>query len=152
MESIPSQVSIRSVLPVAPATVWDAVTSPEGLNREMKPWLSFVAPEGIDLLRNAASGEVLPLKIRGPLGLPLGRYPLRLVRFEEGRGFLEQTWMLPVLLWQHERIVEPENGGTVVTDRLGWRWKASFLDRLFRYGVRSFFRHRHRQLRRWAGS
>lgn len=147
MESIPTQVTVSSRLPVTPGTLWGAVVSTEGINHEMGPWLKFTPPGEIDLLSTAAGGEVLPLKIRGPFGLPLGRYPLKLERFEEGRGFLEQTWMLPFLLWQHERKIEADGDGVKVTDALGWRWKLALLDPLVRAGVGAFFRHRHRRLR-----
>lgn len=132
-------------------SLWDGVTSPEGINFEMGPWLRFVPPAEPDLLGLAASGEPLNLKVKGPLGFPLGRYPLQLKRLEEGKGFLEQTRMLPFLLWQHERNLEAYGDQTVIIDRLGWQWKPAFLDPLVRGGVRAFFRHRHRKLRRRFG-
>ena len=147
MDSIPARVTVRSKLAVSPEELWQSVASAEGVNHEMGPWLRFVPPAGENLLEAAGRGEVLKLKIRGPLGIPLGNYPLRLVRLEEGRGFLEQTQMLPCLLWQHERTIEAEGDGTVITDRLGWRWKLRLLDPLLSPGVGVFFRHRHRKLR-----
>lgn len=117
----------------------------------MGPWLNFAPPEGINLFEAASSGQVINLKVKGPLGVPLGRYPLRIKRLEEGKGFLEQTKMLPFLLWQHEREIESESGSTRITDQLGWRWKVTVFDPVFRVGVRLFFRHRHRQLNRRFG-
>lgn len=147
VEDIPAQVTVHSRLNAGRDELWRSIASAEGVNYEMGPWLRFVVPEGIDLLGEAASGRVLSLKLRGPLGLPLGHYPLQLKRLDEGSGFLEQTWMFPFLLWQHERTIEPDGNGSAITDRLGWRWRATFLDPLARLGVRAFFRHRHRRLR-----
>lgn len=147
MENVSTSVTVSSRLEVSPGELWAQVASAEGVNYEMGPWLGFEPPEGPDLLEAAASGEVLNLKVKGPLGLPLGHYPLHLVRFEEGRGFLEQTRMLPFLIWQHERRIEPDGDGSLITDRLGWRWRARFLDPFFRVGTRAFFRHRHRKIR-----
>lgn len=118
----------------------------------MNPWLNFTPPEDIDLFEAAAKGDVLNLKVKGPLGIPLSRYPLQIKSLEEGKGFLEQTKMLPFLLWQHERKIESESGTTRVTDQLGWRWRATVLDPVFRVGVKLFFNHRHRQLKKRFGS
>ena len=117
------------------------------VNEEMGPWLKFVPQGDQDLLAAASEGHVLRLKVKGPLGLPLGHYPLQIKRLEEARGFLEQTQMLPFLFWQHERTIEPADQGSTVTDQLAWSWKATFLNPLLRIGVRTFFKHRHRQLR-----
>ena len=150
-EVLENKVDVVSRLRAEPAEVWEGISSLQGINLEMSPWLDMTPPSGLDL-EAAASGEILPLKLKGPFGLPLGTYPLGLLRLTEGEGFLEQTWMLPFLLWQHEReITADPDGGTVITDSLGWKWQASFLDRLVAAGVRQFFRHRHRNLRERFG-
>lgn len=147
---LPAKVSVTSVLDAGPVEVWRSISELETVNEEMAPWLNMAAPAGSDLVA-AASGQVLPLKLRGPAGVPLGTYPLRLVQMDEGRGFLEQTWMLPFLLWQHERTIQTEAGRTRITDSLGWKWRARRLDPLVAVGVRRFFEHRHGVLRRRFG-
>ena len=142
--------SVVSVLAADPGGVWKAISDLDGVNEEMAPWLEMNAPAGSSL-ETASSGEVLPLNLRGPGKLPLGTYPLRLVEFEEGNRFLEQTWMFPFFLWQHERSIEPLNGQTRITDSLGWKWRARRLDPLVAIGVRKFFEHRHGVLRRRFG-
>jgi hypothetical protein len=72
VEDIPAQVTVCSRLNAGTDELWGSVASAEGVNYEMGPWLRFLVPEGIDLLGEAASGRVLSLKLRGPLGLPLG--------------------------------------------------------------------------------
>lgn len=145
-EVFENKVVVVSRLQAEPAEVWDGISSIEGVNLEMKPWLRMAAPAGADL-GTTASGETLSLGLKGPAGLPLGNYPLGLIRLTEGEGFLEQTRMLPFFLWQHERRIAPgPGGGTVITDSLGWKWRAELLDRVVAAGVRRFFRHRHRNL------
>jgi len=144
---IESQVTVHSRLPVGPEELWRRVSSVEGINFEMGPWLKFVGPSDLDALAGSGESGTVGLRLKGPAGFPLGRYRLGLVRLDPGRGFLEQTRMLPFLLWQHERMIEPEGDGSLITDRLGWRWKLSLLDPLLRFGVRAFFQHRHRRLR-----
>ncbi|HMT04117.1 MAG TPA: hypothetical protein PKD76_01075 [Solirubrobacterales bacterium] len=143
---LPPKVTVTSRLEAPSSEVWTQITAFEGVNREMSPLLKMTPP-ATARLDDAASGEILPIKLKGPLGLPLGTYPLRLVNIETEVGFLEQTQMLPFLLWQHERTLTAEAGGTIVTDSLGWRWRAHRLDAIVAAIVRRFFIHRHRQLR-----
>lgn len=151
MNTLVPQVEVTSRLESEAEVVWEGISSLEGVNLEMGPWLRMTAPAGAGLA-DATGGQTLNLALSGPGGLPLGNYPLDLNEFEEGRGFLEQTWMFPFLLWQHERVIESGGDGlTFVTDRLGWSWRASILDRLVAVGVRAFFGHRHRRLRRIYG-
>lgn len=148
------KVAVVSRLRAGTDEVWEWISTLDGVNLEMDPWLDMTAPPGSDF-NAAATGEVLPLKLRGPLGLPLGTYPLRLLRMTEGEGFLEQTRMLPFFLWRHERTLRPATvdgiNGTTITDELGWKWRFGFLDRLVAGGVRHFFNQRHRTLRKHFG-
>ena len=86
--------------------------------------------------------------------LPVDYDDLTLVSIEPGRGFHERSSMLSMRVWEHERTLEPAEGGTLVRDRLTLRaacarWRA----RLQRALVAATFRRRHRRLRAWfAGS
>lgn len=141
------KVVVSSELRAPVGAVWDGISTLNGVNLEMAPWLRMSAPAGLDL-KDAATADILTLDLHGPGGVPLGTYPLELVRIVEGEGFLERTQMLPFLLWQHERMLVPlEDGGTRVVDELGWSWRAHRLDRPFALGVLRFFEHRHRRLR-----
>ena len=145
-EVLESKVVVVSRLRADRARVWASISTLEGVNLEMNPWLDMTPPGGATL-EEALYRETLPLKLKGPLGIPLGTYPLGLLRLTEGEGFLEQTWMMPFLLWQHERTIrELPEGGTEITDALAWKWRAGPLDRVIAFGVRRFFEHRHRKL------
>lgn len=81
--------------------------------------------------------------------LPVDRLDLTLLEFEAGRRFLEQSPMLSMRCWRHERIVSPCAGGVRITDNLAFAPRlARPLVALF---VRWLFRHRHRVLRRRFG-
>ena len=72
------------------------------------------------------------------------------MRIEENRGFLERSPMLTQKSWEHERTLEPRDGGTLVTDRV------EFVPKLPGGGAltpvfRAVFRHRHRRLRKRFG-
>jgi ligand-binding SRPBCC domain-containing protein len=132
--------------------VWDRVVSSDGINYEMRPWMTMTMP------RAAAGLTVETL----PLGRPVGRAWLRLfglvpfdfdhltiVELEAGRRFLERSTMLSMRRWEHERTLTPVEGGTRVRDRVIMQPRvpipglAGFLARV----VDAFFKHRHRRLR-----
>lgn len=134
--------------------VWDRVVSPEGINHEMRPWLTMTMPDGA---RDLTIETV-------PLGVPLGRAWLRLfgvvpfdfdrlsiAALEEGRSFHEKSTMLSMRRWEHERTLTPHDGErTRVHDRVTFapRLPLQPLTPLLSRALRAFFAHRHRRLQR----
>ncbi len=150
----------RTTIAATPARVWARVVSPEGINDEMHPWMTMAVPRGAD-------GITIDTV---PIGTPVGRAWLRLLgvlpfdydrltiaELEPGRRFREESTMLSMRRWVHDRTVEPAAGDptrTLVTDRitlaprLPMRWAGPLLCRL----LGAFFSHRHRRLaRHFAG-
>lgn len=145
----------RSIIAATPRQVWDRVITPEGINDEMRPWMTMSVPRGLDI--DSLTIDTLPL------GTPLGRAWLRLfgvvpfdydhlsiAEVEEGRRFREESTMLSLRHWTHERTLTAEpSGGTTVTDvitftpRLGFAASGPIIERV----LAAFFRHRHRRLR-----
>ncbi len=144
-------------VPADAADVWDRVVTPDGINHEMRPWMTMSLP------RHAAGLTVETI----PLGRPVGRAWLRLfgvipfdfdhlmlVELEHGRRFLERSTMLGMRRWEHERTLTPVGGGTRVHDRVTFEPRvpipglASVLGRV----IDAFFRHRQRRLRDHFGS
>lgn len=139
-------------IPAAAAAVWERVTRPDGINHEMRPWMTMTMPRG------AAGLRVDTL----PLGRPIGRAWLRLfgvipfdfddltvVELESGVRFLERSTMLSMRRWEHERTLTPVAGGTRVHDRVTLQPRLAIpgLAALLARVVDAFFKHRHRRLR-----
>ena len=144
---------IASLLPVEPAAVWERAMSAEGINAELGPVLRMTVPRGLDSL------DLHGLE-PGPLGrswlllfgfLPIDYDDIGLERIEPGRGFLERSTMLSQRLWEHERTIEPREGGSVISDRLAWEPRPPMPGRALRPLIATVFGHRHRQLRRHFG-
>jgi ligand-binding SRPBCC domain-containing protein len=76
---------------------------------------------------------------------------LTIAELEPGRRFLEQSTMLSMSSWQHERTITPDTGGTaVVHDRVTFQPRVALrlTAPLLAVGIGAFFSHRHRRLRR----
>ena len=99
-----------------------------------------------------------------PVGTPVGRCWMRLfgvlpfdfdhlliAELWPGRGFHEESTMLSMQLWRHERTLEPDGDAkTVVRDRLTFelRGPLRLLTPLVAAGIGALFGHRHRRLQR----
>ncbi|ALL79421.1 hypothetical protein AD006_29590 (plasmid) [Pseudonocardia sp. EC080610-09] len=144
-----------SLVPAATDEVWRRVVSPAGINDEMWPWIRMTVPCG--------AGEVGIDAV--PLGEPLGRAWLLLfgalpfdydlltiTAVEPGRRFREQSTMLSMRTWVHERTLEPApDGGTLLTDQVTLvpRGPLVHAGPMLRTLLSAFFGHRHRRLVRY---
>lgn len=140
--------ALESTVAAPDDEVWAAVSTLEGVNRELFPWVRMTAPRAArgKALADAPLGEVMfTSTLRALCVLPFDRHALRLVEAERGH-FLERSSSLLQRSWEHERWVEPVPGGTRVRDRL--RVEPRFgPSTVVRAVVRALFRWRHRRLR-----
>ncbi len=134
--------------------VWDRVISPEGINDEMRPWLTMSMPRGAEDL------TIDTVELGVPLGrawirlfglLPIDYDHLSIAALEPGRSFHEKSTMLSMRSWQHERTLTPVTDAvTRVHDRITFEPRVLLRPSagLFRRVFAAFFAHRHRRLRR----
>jgi ligand-binding SRPBCC domain-containing protein len=140
------------VVPAPASAVWERVVHPDGINDELRPWMTMTLP------RRASGLTVETI----PLGRPIGRAWLRLfglipfdfdhltvVELETGARFLERSTMVSMRRWEHERTLTPVPGGTQVHDRvtLQPRLPVPGLGVLLARVVDLLFKDRHRRLR-----
>jgi ligand-binding SRPBCC domain-containing protein len=139
----------------APAEqVWARVVTPAGINDELRPWMTMSMPRGAESL---TVDNV-------PIGTPIGRCWMRLfgvvpfdydllkiAELQPGRAFREESTMLSMRRWRHERSVTPDDDGkAVVRDRITFQLRAPMrlLTPIVAAGLRALFGHRHRRLQR----
>jgi ligand-binding SRPBCC domain-containing protein len=144
----------QSIIDAPVERVWERIVTPEGINDELRPWMTMSMPRGAESL---TVDNV-------PVGTPIGRAWLRLfgllpfdydrliiAELEPGCGFREESTMLSMRQWRHERDVTPDaDGKTVVRDRITFRLRAPLrpATAVVAVGLRALFGHRHRRLQR----
>jgi ligand-binding SRPBCC domain-containing protein len=144
----------QSIVDAPTEQVWARVVTPEGINDEIRPWMTMSMPRGAESLTVDTV----------PVGTPIGRCWMRLfgvLPFDydyltiaelcPGRGFDEQSTMLSMRSWRHERTLEPDGEAkTVVRDRLTFelRGPLRLLTPIVARGIGALFGHRHRRLQR----
>lgn len=148
---------VRSVrLSRSAARAWEEAASLEGVNGELMPLARMTVP------RRLRGRRIDPAEV--PIGEPLGRSwillfgilpidydELRIVEIDPPRRFLERSRTLAFSTWEHERRIEPDGDGCVVTDRLGFELRPGLrrvpgARALARGIVGALFAHRHRRL------
>lgn len=134
--------------------VWERVTTQEGINDEMGPYLKMTMPRRF---RGRSIADVTPGTRIGKSFLllfgflPFGFDDITIARIDPGRMFREESVMTGMRTWIHHRTLEPLGDKTIVTDEVtlapqapmglipGW---GSLMSRV----LAAFFNHRHRRL------
>ncbi|MBD8506702.1 hypothetical protein HT102_09405 [Hoyosella sp. G463] len=137
--------------------VWARVVSPEGINDEMRPWLTMSLPLGtehrtIDTVTVGAPLGKAWLRLFGVV--PFDFDDLMIAELDPGRRFHEKSTMLSMRRWEHERVLAPAAGGrTLVRDRITLVPRVALrpATRLIGYVLNAFFAHRHRRLQQHFG-
>ena len=141
----------ESTLAALPAQVWQWITCWQGICRETMPWLRMTAPKQV---RTLADLHFRPgvRRLRSFVLLfgfiPIDRSDLTLLELEPGAGFIEQSPMLSMRSWRHERriVAHPSKPAKVLLiDRL--RFEPRHSRRLVAWFIRTVFQHRHEVLR-----
>lgn len=138
--------------------VWQRITSQDGINDEMGPYLKMTMPRSF---RGNSIADVTPGTRIGRSGLllfgiiPVGFDDITIARIEPGRMFREESRMTGMRIWVHHRTLEPTNGTageqTIVTDEITVAPRALLglipgSSALVRTILGRFFAHRHRRL------
>jgi ligand-binding SRPBCC domain-containing protein len=158
MAGTPTIIERESIVNAGADRVWARVVTPEGINDELRPWMTMSMPRGAESL---TVDNV-------PIGVPIGRAWMRLfgvlpfdydrlciAELDRGRGFDEQSTMMSMRQWRHQRTVIPEGDSkSVVRDRITFELRAPLrlATPIVAAGLRALFGHRHRRLQRHFGS
>src|ERR1700741_992915 len=147
-------VELQSVVDAPADQVWARVVTPEGINDELRPWMTM------SMSRGAESLTVDTV----PIGTPIGRAWMRLfgvlpfdygqvciAELVRGHGFDEQSTMMSMRQWRHQRSVTPDGDSkTIVRERITFQLRGPLRPAtpLVAAGLRALFGHRHRRLQR----
>ncbi len=116
-KNAPVVIERQSLIDAPADRVWARVVTPEGINDELRPWMTMSMPRGAKTL----TVETVPI------GTPIGRAWMRLfgvlpfdydrlmiADLEPGRRFDEQSTMMSMRKWRHERSVTPDGDAETV--------------------------------------
>jgi ligand-binding SRPBCC domain-containing protein len=148
-----AEVEVCSRLAAAPNEVWERISTPEGINDELQPWMRMTVPGGAELNLNT-------IKVGEPIGrswvllfglIPIDYDEITIVELDRGSGFVERSTMLSQRSWEHIRTIRPAAGGSLITDSVSWEPRLPLPAAALRPLFRTVFGHRHRRLVRHFG-
>jgi len=147
----------KSIINAPCEEVWKRTVSPEGINYELFPFMRMTVPE--------------PLKGKKihdlPLGTTIGRSwfllfgllpfdfdDITIAELDNGRRFREQSSMLSIENWEHERTIEQQSDGCQVQDHIRFSLRKPFsqipgVETSIAKVLQGLFHHRHRRLDKW---
>lgn len=153
-----------SVIDCPADSVWQRVTSQDGINDEMGPYLKMTMPRCFrgKSLGDVTSGTRIGKSFLLLFGLaPFGFDDITIAKLEPGREFREESRMTGMRIWIHHRTLEPRSGPTgeqtVVTDEVTMAPQALLnlipgFSTLSSRVLAAFFAHRHRRLQKTMGA
>jgi ligand-binding SRPBCC domain-containing protein len=143
------RVAFESKIPTTPDELWNWSTSVEGIRTEMGPILKLYFRKGaIPVPQDQDSlGKVLGKCTFLLFGiLPIDQSRLTFVEVEPGQRYVEQSQLLSMKRWRHERIIAPGADGTRVIDKL--EFTPRFAGGLAKWFISRLWEHRHAVLKR----
>lgn len=152
-------VECRSVVAASVDRVWARITSPEGINDELMPFMRMTVPRSLrgkrieDLELGTRAGRSW-LLLFGFLPFDYDDIVIGELELGPRPRFLETSSMFALKTWRHERLLRPDRDGCKVIDRIAFepRFPFSAVPR-FRRTIRAMLRflvgHRHRRLARY---
>lgn len=147
------ELTMVTEVPVSTQEAWAWSTSLNGVRTEMRPLLKVVFPKGMtDIGVNTMLGKPLGRCQFLLFGLfPIDMSKLTFTEIVPGHRFVEQSELLSMHAWRHERVITPSSDGrgARITDRLAFTPR--FATPLVRPLVKLFFEHRHKKLARALG-
>lgn len=146
-----------SEIPADCDAVWQRVTSPEGINHELKPVMRMTVPKGLQgvTLQDIKLGTKVARSWFLLFGfLPFDFDDIVIAELGPGHRFRESSTMLSIAHWEHERSLSPRNGHCSLTDRVKFEMRRPIrsvpgMERATAEGLKALFGHRHRRLAAW---
>ena len=144
------ELTMSTEVPVSTQEAWAWSTSLRSVRAEMRPLLRLVFPKGMtDIGANTMLGKSLGRCQFFLFGLfPVDMSTLTFSEIVPGHRFVEQSQLLSMHFWRHERIITPgaDGRGSRITDHL--TFSPRFATPIVRLMVKQLFAHRHKMLAR----
>ena len=147
------QLNKRQFIPVAPEKVWDFISSPANLKQITPPYMGF------DILSPALpekmyEGMIIRYRVSPFPGFST-TWVTEITHVEEMKYFVDEQRIGPYVMWHHQHLLEPADGGVIMTDIVSYSPPLGFLGAvanslLIRRKLNEIFEYREIALASWA--
>jgi ligand-binding SRPBCC domain-containing protein len=143
----------RQYLPVTIEKLWDFISSPANLKQITPPDMGFdittpVVPDKM------YAGMIISYTVRPFAGLKT-TWVTEITHVDEMKYFVDEQRIGPYALWHHQHILEPYDGGVMMTDIVTYRPPFGILGRIantifIRDRLEHIFAYREKAMERWV--
>lgn len=112
------QLKYTQFIPAQTEDVWDFISSPRNLQRITPSYMGFDILTN-DLPEKMYEGMMIAYTVRPLFRLPM-TWVTEITHIREGEYFVDEQRSGPYILWHHEHILEPSQGGTLMHDRVSY--------------------------------
>ncbi len=145
------EIIIESHLQRSPLEVWKKISTLQGVNEELAPFVRMTA--SADQMKLPFTEAPIQQKLFTSVLLLFRVIPvdLHFLKLDDiwQYGFRENSSSLMHAYWQHERTITGEADNCVLKDHLKFKPRLPLIHLIMRPIVRFIFEHRHRQLQKW---
>ena len=112
-------------IPASLAEVWEFISSPKNLKKITPGYMGFDVTSR-NLPDKMYPGMIISYKVRPLLGIGMN-WVTEITHVSEKKYFVDEQRLGPYAFWHHQHLLEPVEGGVMMTDIVSYRPPLSFL-------------------------
>jgi len=119
------QLHKKQFVPASAEEVWEFISNPENLKVITPAYMGFVITSG-NLPNKMYPGMIITYTVKPLLGITM-KWVTEITHVEEKRYFVDEQRSGPYSMWHHQHLIEPVEGGVMMTDIVSYKPPLAFL-------------------------
>jgi len=115
----------KQFVPASADEVWKFISNPENLKVITPKHMDFVITSG-NLPEKMYPGMIITYTVKPLLGIKM-KWVTEITHVEEKRYFVDEQRSGPYSMWHHQHLIEPVEGGVMMTDIVSYKPPMGFL-------------------------
>ncbi len=148
------QINKRQFIPSTIDDVWEFISNPENLKVITPEKMGFEITSG-NMPERMYPGMIITYNVKPLLGIKM-KWITEITHVEEKRYFVDEQRSGPYSMWHHQHIIEPVEGGVMMSDIVSYKPPLGFLGAIanslvIRRQLKDIFDYRQKALERMFG-
>lgn len=122
------QLHKKHFLPASTDEVWEFISNPENLKVITPEYMGFVITSG-KLPEKMYPGMIITYTVKPLFGIKM-TWVTEITHIEEKKYFIDEQKAGPYSIWHHQHIIEPVEGGVMMTDIVSYSPPFGILGRI----------------------
>jgi ligand-binding SRPBCC domain-containing protein len=119
------QLHKKQFIPATADDIWEFISNPGNLKVITPEHMGFVITSG-NLPEKMYPGMIITYTVKPLFGLKM-KWVTEITHIEEKRYFVDEQRSGPYSMWHHQHLIEPVEGGVMMTDIVSYKPPAGFL-------------------------